>query len=132
MLATTVDGIVQRKTYKMARFKDFGVGPALEDKEPVVFALHGEEFTCVKHLQGKVLLDLIAKSTSDDPADSAAIMNEFFVSVLTDESKVRFDSLLHDKEKIVRVETLSEIVAWLIGEYSDRPNQQPEDSSTGQ
>lgn len=116
----------------MARFKDFGVGKALEEKEPVVFKLHDEDFICVKHLQGKVLLDMIAKSTSENPADSAIIMNDFFANVLTDESRVRFESLLHDKEKIVHVETLSEIVAWLIGEYSARPNQQPEDSSTGQ
>lgn len=116
----------------MARFKDFGSGGPLEEKEPLSFKLHDEEFHCVKYLQGKVLLDLIARSTSDDAADSALIMDEFFTNVLTDESLPRFNELLHDKEKIVRVETLSEIVAWLIGEYSDRPNQQPEDSSTGQ
>lgn len=116
----------------MARFKDFGAGKAVEQREPVTFKLHDEEFTCVAHLQGKVLLDLIAKTTSDNPADSAVIMTEFFDNVLTDESYKRFDALLHDKEKIVHVETLSEIVAWLIEEYSSRPNSQPEDSSTGQ
>ena len=116
----------------MAKFKDFGVGKTVGDKEPVSFKLHEEEFYGVKHIQGKVLLDLIAKSGSEDAAVSAQIMSDFFAHVLTDESFKRFDTLLHDKEKIVHVETLSEIVGWLISEYSDRPEEQPENSSTGQ
>lgn len=107
-------------------YKDFGAGKALEEREPVKFTLHGEDFECVQHIQGKVLLDLIAKSSSDDSGVSAQVMSDFFGSVLTDESFKRFDALVHHKEKIVHVETLSEIVAWLIGEYGDRPNQQPE------
>jgi len=116
----------------MAKFKDFGVGKAAEDREPVSFKLHDEEFFGVKQLQGKVLLDLIAKSNSDDAAVSAQIMTDFFSNVLTDESNKRFEKLLHDKEKLVAVETLSEIVGWLIEEYSDRPEEQPENSSVGQ
>jgi hypothetical protein len=111
----------------MTRFKDFGAGKALEDREPLSFKLHEEEFHCVKHLQGRVLLDLIAKSASDNAADSAIIMTEFFGHVLVKESLDRFEVLLHHQEKIVQVETLSEIVAWLISEYSDRPNPLPED-----
>tara|TARA_B110000503_G_C7016668_1_gene358021 strand:- start:417 stop:767 length:351 start_codon:yes stop_codon:yes gene_type:complete len=116
----------------MTRFKDFGAGKALEEKEPLSFKLHDEEFFCVKHLQGKVLLDLIARANSDDAGASAMIMGEFFKHVLLSESNVRFETLLHHEEKIVQIETLSEIVAWLIGEYGDRPNQLPEDSSAGQ
>ena len=116
----------------MAKFKDFGVGKTQEEREPVSFKLHEEEFFGVKQIQGKVLLDLIAKSSSEDPAVSAQIMSDFFSYVLTDESFKRFDSLLHDKEKIVAVETLGEITGWLISEYSERPEEQPENSSAGQ
>jgi hypothetical protein len=42
------------------------------------------------------------------------------------ESYARFDALLEDEKKIVSVETLGEIIGWLIEEYSDRPNPQPE------
>ena len=116
----------------MTKFKDFGAGKSVADKEPVSFKLHEEEFFCVKHIQGKVLLELISKSKSDDASVSAEIISNFFDYVLIDESAERFNKLLHDKEKIVHVETLSEIVGWLIESYGDRPNQQPEDSSTGQ
>jgi len=37
----------------------------------------------------------------------------------------RFNTLLDDPGKIVSVETLGEIIGWLIEEYSNRPNQQP-------
>ena len=113
------------------RFKDFGSGDS-KQKEPLAFKLHEEEFTCLPQLQGKVLLDLIAKSGSDDPAASSEIMNKFFSNALTDESYERFEALLNSKDKIVHVDTLSEIVTWLIGEYGGRPNLQPEDSSPGQ
>jgi hypothetical protein len=121
-----------KKDSTMAKFKDFGVGKESKEVEDVSFKLHGEDFHCVKQIQGKVLLDLIAKSSSDDPSVSAEIMSGFFKNVLTDESYKKFDKLVHDKEKIVHVETLSEIVGWLIGQYSDRPESQPEASSTGQ
>jgi hypothetical protein len=53
-------------------------------------------------------------------------MEEFFEKVLVDESLERFNALTVDKDKVVSVTTLAEIVSWLISEYTDRPNQQPE------
>lgn len=109
------------------RFRDFGAGSS-EAKAPLSFKLHDEEFHCVPELQGKVLLDLVARANTQDASTSSAIMNDFFVNALTDESYERFDALLKSKDRIVQVETLSEIVAWLIGEYTSRPNSQPEAS----
>ena len=109
------------------RFKDFG-GNSIEGATPLSFKLHDEEFHCVPQLQGKILLDLVAKASSEDASASALIMGEFFINALTEESYERFDALLKSKDKIVQVETLSEIVSWLIGEYSNRPNSQPEAS----
>jgi len=109
------------------RFKDFGYGSETEQKEPVVFKLYDEEFTCIPALQGKVLMDLVSRSQSEDPAESIGVINTFFSHALTDESYERFDALLGDKERIVNMETLGEIIAWLVEEYSGRPNQQPED-----
>lgn len=107
----------------MARFKDFG-GAIDENAEKVVFKLYNEEFFCVPQIQGKVLLDIVADSGTDDPAKNAAIMTTFFKTVLLDESYERFDALLHDKEKIVPVETLADITGWLVEEYADRPKAQ--------
>lgn len=108
------------------RFKDFGSGSESE-KQPLSFKIHGEEFSCIPELQGKILLDLVRKSQSKDPLVAAAVVDEFFDKVLVEDSLSRFNDLLQDKHRIVSVETLSEIVAWLIEAYSGRPEEQPED-----
>jgi hypothetical protein len=108
------------------RFKDFGSGKTSGETEPLVFKLHDEEFVCVPEIQGQVMLDLVVESNSDNPSATAKVIGGFFQSVLEEESYARFDKLREDKTRIVSVETLSEIVAWLIESYSNRPNQQPE------
>jgi hypothetical protein len=110
----------------MSKFRDFGA-ENLDDRESVSFKLQGEEFHCLKAIQGKVLLDLISKSSSEDAAVQAGVVEEFFAKVLQDESLGRFNILLEDKERIVTTETLADITTWLIEQYADRPNQQPED-----
>ena len=109
-----------------SRYKDFGAGNAPDSVEPIVFKIHDEEFTCIPVIQGKVLMDLVTRSQSQETADAVGVLNDFFDKVLTDESLARFNALLEDKERIVTMDTLGEIIAWLVEEYSGRPNQQPE------
>jgi hypothetical protein len=117
---------------KMTRFKDFGKG-IIEDAEPLSFKLYDEDFICVKQVQGKILMELVSTATGPNSGtNSLEIIEKFFQTVLLDESYERFEKLLVDKERIVTVETLGEITGWLIEEYTSRPEQQPEDSSTGQ
>ena len=66
-----------------------------------------------------------------DPADAAKTINDFFKNVLIEESYSRFDSLLTDPDKIVSVDTLGQISAWLVEVYTARPTEGPEVSSTG-
>jgi len=111
----------------MARFKDFGAGVVGEAVEPLSFKLHGDEFKCVDQIQGKVLLDLVSESNNaDDPAAAARIINVFFSTVLLEDEYKRFNELLESKDKIVSVETLGEITAWLVEEYTSRPTEGPE------
>lgn len=110
----------------MTKFKDFGSGSTLEEKEPISFMLHGESFDCRKELQGKVLLDLVSRSDGKDPAAAAQVIKDFFKNVLLTESYERFDTLLSDPDKIVSVEMLGQISSWLVEVYSSRPEQEPE------
>lgn len=109
------------------RFKDFGSGKTVNE-EPLKFKLHSEEFECRPSLQGKVLLDLVASSDENDGAAMARTMDKFFKLTLIEESYERFTALTEDPDRIVSVETLGEITAWLVEEYSGRPTQGPEDS----
>jgi hypothetical protein len=110
----------------MTKFKDFGTGSETDQTEPIVFKIHGEEFTCKPAIQGKVLISLASQAASEDASDAAKSITTLFDSVLIEESLERFNLLLVDDKRIVSVETLSEIVAWLIETYTQRPNQQPE------
>lgn len=110
----------------MTRNKDFGSGPNLDNIEPLSFTLHGETFDCVKQIQGKVLLSLVKDANANDVARSADTVEKFFDNVLLPESAERFNALLVDPNRLVPVETLAEIVNWLMEEYAGRPEEQPE------
>lgn len=110
----------------MAKFRDFGNVSTDEKLEPISFKLNDEEFHCVKALPGKVLLEMVAKSASENAADQATMVTDFFTRALTDESLTRFNALIEDKERVVTAETLGEITGWLVEQYGDRPNPQPE------
>ena len=107
----------------MSRFKDFGA--PLEDnaKESLSFKLYGEEFNCRPAIQGKVLLKFAASSSSEDAADSTNAILGFFGVALLPESHERFEKLIEDPDKIVSVETLGEIIGWILETYSNRPTQ---------
>jgi hypothetical protein len=107
----------------MAKFKDFGNGGDGVPKEPISFKLWDQEFHCVPAIQGKLLLDIVSDSSSEDVSKSSQVMDKFFNAVLKPESKKDFDEILSDPEKITSLETLTEIVAWLMEEYSNRPNE---------
>ena len=110
-----------------SRFKDFGTGSGSDaSKEPLSFKLYGEEYRCVPQVQGKLILDLVADSSANDPVKAAGVVTTFFKQVVLDEDYDRFQELLTDKNRIVTVETLAEITAWLVEEYSGRPTEGPE------
>jgi hypothetical protein len=109
----------------MTKYRDFGSGKTSGEVEPVTFKIHGEEFSCRPELQGKALLDLVAQSSSEDPAQAAKTIGNFFENVLLDESYSRFNSLLTSPDKIVSVETLAEISGWLVEVYAGRPEEAP-------
>jgi hypothetical protein len=106
------------------RFKDFGSGDGVE-ATPLSFKLHNEEFHCAPAVQGKLMLQLAASAGDNDPAKAAGMIDSFFEQVLLAESYERFSALLAS-EKIVPVETLANITAWLVEEYSGRPTERPE------
>lgn len=109
----------------MAKFKDFGSGPSMDQFEPINFRLHGEDFACLPAVQGSVILDLVKASSDEGGAASAEMITGFFQNVLTDESLLRFNALIHSKDKIVSIEQLGEITGWLVEEYTNRPEEQP-------
>lgn len=111
------------------RFKDFGSAEDNFIDEPLSFKLYGEEFHCHPAIQGKVMLEIAKRAGNEEnTAEAAALVDSFFEIALLPDSLVRFNKLLQDPKKIVSVEVLSEITAWLMSEYSQRPTKEPEGS----
>lgn len=110
----------------MPRFKSFG-SPVTESDKPLTFELYDETFYAVGQIQGKTLMGLVKNANVEDAAESADTLIGFFDEVLLEESLERFNKLTTSKDKIVPVETLAEIVGWLVEEYSGRPEEPRED-----
>ena len=80
------------------------------------------------------MLDLAALSGDEENvANAATAIDIFFKAVLkSDEEYKRFDRLCKDPDVMINVETLFDIVQWLMETYGERPTQRSEDSQTGQ
>lgn len=121
----------------MARHRTFGsttTDPEAEPAEPVTFDLSGgpplskqpwtETFTCVTVAPAGVLDDFVSVATVDARGNrvwNAPSLLRFLKGVLVDEDVVRLDQLVHDKERIVPLDTLGEVVLWLSQELLGRP-----------
>jgi len=114
----------------MSRFKDFGDGGDV-NTEPITFKILGEEFTARPALQGRVLLNLVADSDSEDTAKVASVIPTFFEAALLPESWTRFQALTEDPDRVVTTEKLGEIIGWLMEEYASRPTQESSPSQSG-
>ena len=108
------------------RHKSFDVVD-IDESEPLDFDLGGETFVCYPEVQGKTILDVMKVAAEGDEDTRGVMMAvsvlDFFVKVMPPEEYERFEKLMEDPKRIVRMEVLSEIMSWLIEEYTDRPTQ---------
>lgn len=116
----------------MTRYRNFG-SPAQSD-EVVAFDLFGEQYKCKPALQGRVLIELVSRADADNTADAAAAVLHFFDVVMDDESRDRFNELTRSEDKVVSLETLTEIMEWLVQQYAggERPTPPSSDSLPGE
>lgn len=112
---------------KNTRHRNFG-SPKNAELEPLTFELYDEEFTCYPEVQGYMLLNFSQQISSEDQSEVTGALLGFFKNVLLPESYERLEVLWTDPERIVQIETLSDIVGWLVEEYTDRPTPASEES----
>jgi len=108
------------------RHKSFEV-KNIDDAEPLDFDLGGETFNCYPEVQGKTILDIMRVAAEGDEDTRGVLMAvsilDFFVKVMPPEEYEKFEKLMEDPKRIVPMDVLSEIMSWLIEEYTDRPTQ---------
>jgi hypothetical protein len=99
----------------------------IEESEPLDFDLGSETFLCYPEVQGKTILDIMRVAAEGDEDTRGVLMAvsviDFFKKVMPPEEYERFEKLMEDPKQIIPMDTLSEIMSWLIEEYTDRPTQ---------
>ena len=111
-----------------SRHKDFGAPVLPEKLEPVSFDLYGKTFQCYKQINGIALLRFVKEANAEDGARATQALLDIFHRVMNDDEYARFEELCQDPDTIVPVETLSDIISFLIEVYTDRPTEQSEAS----
>jgi hypothetical protein len=96
------------------RIKDFGGDDGLRD-EPIVFRLYDNEFECRPEIPGALLLKFFKEAS--DVASIDSILT-FLENALMPDDWPRFQSLINDPDRVVRLDRLGEIVSWLIEQYA--------------
>jgi len=91
--------------------------------EPIQFELEGETFEAYGQVPGAVLLDFIAASSQEDSTGTAGAIIGYLKSSMDKENFRRFDKLTRDPEKIIELQVLADIVAYLIEERTNRPTE---------
>lgn len=92
-----------------------------EKVEPIPFELEGEKFEAYGAVSGAVLLDFLAAAAGETSGDTAKALMVYLERSMNASEWRRFNKLIHDPDVLVELETLSDIVSYLIEERSSRP-----------
>ena len=90
--------------------------------EPITFKLGKEEFEALGEVPGIVLLEFLANSKGGSDETANAIL-EYLNNSFDEENKAKFDALVRDPKRRVKIEKLSDVVAYLIEERASRPTE---------
>lgn len=115
------------------RFKDFGSSAVFDTAalEPVTFRLDGQTFTCRPALPGSTLLSFVAAADSGEGGRASSSIPQLFSHAMEPAEYERFTTFIERSDRIVPIDTLAEIAAWLVEVYSERPTQPPTGSPNG-
>ena len=111
--------------------RQFGTRKATPIEESQIgFVLGETEYQCKAEVQGAVILDFIAAADAGTGAAAAKIV-PFFDHVLPKAELEKFKAQIESEDEIIEIETLSDIVGYLIEEYTERPTPASTPSDAG-
>jgi len=108
----------------MTRFRDFDAAVAERESEPIEFRLGGQSFRCIPSAPAGLFTDILRHDRVSMPD-----LDAFLRGVIEDDDAARFFDVLHDRDNIVTLDQLTELVQWLISEYGGGRPTEPSDSS---
>lgn len=103
------------------KIKSFTPAKKKEALEPIVFELLEETFEAYPKISGVTLLEFIASGDAESGSSTAKGILDYLKASMKKSEYARFHAFVADPENDVELETLSEIVSFLIEEQSSRP-----------
>jgi hypothetical protein len=92
--------------------------------EPITFELiKGETFEAFGEVAGAVTLEFIAATSGDDSAKTAQGILDYLEASMDEANFKRFNAIIRSPKHKIKIETLSEIVSYLIEERTSRPTE---------
>jgi len=92
--------------------------------EPIEFELiKGETFEAYGEVSGAVTLEFIAATSGDNSAETAKGILQYLEASMDKANFKRFDAIIKSPDHKIKIEKLSDIVAYLIEERAARPTE---------
>lgn len=99
--------------------------------DDVTFDLNGVTYHCRPRLPAGVTLDVATVGGTQPGVGAAQRVGEFFDAALMPDDAALFAAALRDPEVVVPMETLQEIIQYLVEVYTGRPTGQQAGSGNG-
>jgi hypothetical protein len=113
------------------QFRKFETKPAKpQDESEVGFELGDKTYLCKPDIQGAVILEFIAAAEGGTSGAAAKIL-PFFEEIMPEDEHEKFQEHIKSPKEIVELELLSDIVGYVIEQYTDRPTLASETSEDG-
>jgi hypothetical protein len=101
-------------------------------EEPLVFNLDGHEMRAYKPTEGQYALLVMSLGRHANNLDRFAGMIDFFIQVLDEDSERYVVDRMMNRDQIIPLEKIVEMLEWMVEEWGGRPFQSSSGSTTSQ
>jgi hypothetical protein len=102
-------------------FKDFDADVREAEGEPITFKLAGSTFTCVHPIPIGISMAMAGAMTKDELTQMNVVARSL-KALIVEEQHDQWDQALM---RVTSIEVLKDLVAWIVGEATNRPSVAP-------
>lgn len=103
------------------RFRNFGEAVRASDLPPLEFELCGRLYHCAPAMNSKKLMGFVKRADDAGGSSAGDVIHDFIHEVILSEDREAWDALMDSDDYIIDIQLVSDVVSWLIENYSNRP-----------